>query len=124
MRSRPRRDDLSSLVSVSLDALARQRSHCAMRVSTCLSRSEMPPTKKPFQRNVERLFQELLNRDAKDHEGLTADAEGLTGYRCRAAHRSTSRLPVINGSDFPNGDAPAPCGTRGDDDTAQRRPGR
>ena len=69
-------------------------------------------------------FSKLLNRDAGDLEDPPIDAAELTGYRCRDAHRSTGHLPVINGSGFPNDDAPAPCGTRGDDDTALRRPGR
>jgi hypothetical protein len=44
----------------------------------------MPDMKKPSQRNAERLFQELLNRDAGDLEDLAADAAELTGYRYRA----------------------------------------
>jgi hypothetical protein len=37
---------------------------------------------------------------------------------------STGKLPVINGSDFPNGDAPSLCGTRDDGDIPRRRPNR
>jgi hypothetical protein len=84
----------------------------------------MPDTKKPFRRNAERPFQELLNRDAGDLEDLAADAAELTGYRCRAGTSINGKPPVINGSDFPNDDALALCGTRDDGDTAQRRPAR
>jgi hypothetical protein len=42
----------------------------------------------------------------------------------KPAHRSAGKLSVINGSDFPNDDAPSLCGTRDGGDTAPRRPGR
>ncbi|MFT4503429.1 hypothetical protein [Caballeronia sp. 15711] len=61
----------------------------------------MPDTKKPSRRNAERLFQELLNRDAGDLEDLAADAAELPVIDVGPAHRSTGQLLVSMAAIFP-----------------------
>jgi hypothetical protein len=53
-----------------------------------------------------------------------ADAPDSTELSMSCLRIDQLENSVINGSDFPNDDAPSLCGTRDGDDKALRKPGR
>jgi hypothetical protein len=112
------------MIFLLLYALARQGCSCNATVSRYPSLSEMPDTKKPFRELRNGFLKSCLIAMPEILKISLLMSRIYPATDAKPAHRLAGKLPVINGSDFPNDDAPSLYGTRDGDDTAQRRPGR